>query len=278
MWLNSKTIAAVGLTIMLSGCKNLYTDFGSKTSNDYLLYEAEKDLDALRFDSAINNLDVVLARVPDDSYARYMKSVAHSGRAGLRVVQIFETLSSSGSASIFQILAESFHTINDFRLDDFKVAVDSLEYFSTDPGDRTSEQNFYALFLFLGRIGAVLNRYAYDNNNALLSTTFSACHKVVDKSAVTTGIPDDAIDIIMTMIPRITDTVQKLSEQGSGNLFDVSSLQALGVFSYDPIPCSADSNAPKCLAIRTIINNNSTGLGLGTGSGPEAIACLAAVP
>jgi hypothetical protein len=280
MWPSFKLLVGAILLLQVMGCRNLYRDVSHKTSTDYLLYEAETAIDNLKFDRAIRNLDVVLSRKPNHKHALYMNSIAHAGRAGLRVIRIFETLQGSGSANLFSVLADSFELVDDDDLLDFQKSVNYLEQFAPTADDRSSDENFYALFLYLGRIGSTLNRYAYDQNNDLLLANFSSCHTEVDKAAIKTGIPDDDIDVIMTMIPRIIDTVEKISEQGSANLIDVSSLQALGTFDYDPIPCSDDSNDVDCLSVRTIINNGSTGLGLGTGGpfGLEGTVCALVTP
>ncbi len=280
MSFSSKILFLVLPLVTTAGCDNLYRDFSHKTSTDYLLYEAERDIDNLRFTRAIRNLDEVLRRHPNYSQAKYMNSIAHSGRAGLRVIRIFETIQDSGSANLFLTLANSFELVDDDNLEDFATAVEYLEDIAPTSLERSSDQNFYALFLYLGRVGAVLNRYAFDASNLILAATFSACHTVEAKAAPKTGIPDDGIDVIMTMIPRITDTVDRLSEQGSFDLIDITALQAVGTFGYDPIPCSVDSDDPDCLAVRTIINNGSTGIGLGTGGafGLEGTVCAAVTP
>lgn len=275
-----RTLAGGLLLCTLMGCKNLYQDISHRTSTSYLLYEAERDIDGLKFDRAIRNLDEVLSRVPTHAQALYMNSIAHSGRAGLRVLRILESAQNIGAGSLFAMLGDSLNRIDDDDMDDFKVATDYLEKLGPMPEDRNSDQNFYALFLYLGRIGAVINRFAYDSTNTLLSANFSSCHTVEAKSGPKTGLPDDAIDVIMTNIPRVIDTLERLAQQGSNIAIDVSSLQALGTFYYDPIPCSADPNDLQCLAVRTIINNGSTGVGLGTGGsfGLEGTLCAAVTP
>lgn len=246
----------------------MYRDFADITSTDYLLSDAERYIDDMLFDKAIRNLDEVLKREPSNSQAKYLYSIAHSGRGGLRVIKMFETLTNSGSASLFTNLAESFESVDQGRLRDFSIAVQHLESIGPTADDRDANQNFYALFLYLGRVGALLNHYAYDDDNNQLSATFSACHTIEDKSGPKTGMPDDDIDIVMTTIPRIIETVVRLSEQGStGNIIDTSGLEAIGTFSRDPLPCSDDSMRVECLAVRSIINNPNTGIGLGTGSG-----------
>lgn len=273
---NSITLLFLSLT-SISGCRNLYSDFSHKTSTDYLLYEAKKDINNLRFNRAIRNLNEVLSRSPLSKSGNYLYSLAHAGRADLRVANIFQSML-DGAGSLFVISSESFNVSTDDDLLDFATAVSALETIAPTPQDRDQEENFYALFLYFGRIGAVLNRYAYSDTNTLLTANFSGCHKVSNKAAVKTGIPDDQVDVIMTMLPRVMDTVDRLAEQGVSSLPDVSALAAFANFSYDPIPCSANSNNASCLSVRSIINNNATGVGLGTGVGGEAIACAVTTP
>ncbi|HVJ64294.1 MAG TPA: hypothetical protein VM901_03465 [Bdellovibrionota bacterium] len=271
---------AVVLLVSLTGCKNFYSNFTHRTSTEYLIYDAERFIDNLQFDLAIINLDEVLSRDSTHEQALYLNSIAHSGRAGLRVISIFETVQDGGTSNLFPMLAASFKLMDDTGLADFALAVDYLETVAEDAADRTPDQNFYALFLYAGYIGAVLNRYAYNTSNTLMTANFSACHKVSNKAAVKTGIPDDGIDIIMTMIPRLIDTMDEMASSGSDTLIDTTALENLGTFSYDPIPCSANSNVVACRAVRSIVNNSSTGIGLGTGGpfGAEATVCAAVTP
>jgi hypothetical protein len=264
----------------LTGCKNLYSNFTHRTSTEYLIYDAERFIDNLQFDLAIMNLDEVLTRDATHPQALYLNSIAHSGRAGLRVISIFETIQDGGTTNLFPMLAASFKLTDDTDLADFALAVNYLETVGEEAADRTADQNFYALFLYAGYIGAVLNRYAYNASNTLMTANFSACHKVSNKAAVKTGIPDDGIDVIMTMIPRLIDTMDEMASNGSDALIDTTALENLGTFSYDPIPCSANSSLAACRAVRSIVNNSTTGIGLGTGGpfGAEATVCAAVTP
>jgi hypothetical protein len=265
-----RLLLAVSAVAAVAGCSNALRDFPDKGSLRYKVDQAKNALDAYEFDDAITLIAPVLAQYPTDLDVAYVASAAHAGKAGLRIIDLGAAfVSGLSTKGIFQIFAEHFPDADDDTIDEIETAVTILETAGPRHGNRTTDLNFYALFLYYSRIGATLNRYAFDSSNTLLSA-FRTCRKTVDKTATLTGLPDGAVDTIMTSVPRILDAIDGLSLSGGSfsSLGSLSSALPGGVtLPYDALPCSANSAHAYCLATRLLVAQSKSegGFGLGTG-------------
>jgi hypothetical protein len=260
------------------GCSNAYRNYSSKTSKPYLIEKARALIDAYEFTQAINILRPLSDADPGSEELSYLTATAYAGRAGLRVLDLFQSLADDiSSRTLLQIFARHIPGSTVPTYNDIETAIKVIEAYGSRATNRSQDMNFLALFVFYARIGTLLNLTAYNTDNTLRSN-FKACHRLNAFSAASTGLTNDQVDIIMVTIPRIIETVSTIS--GTGAAFDaiqsISNLQALGIASFDAIPCSANSENPKCLAVRSLVNLGTTdgGIGLGTGEG----TCSATTP
>ena len=251
-----------------NSCINWFRDFGDKSSDNSWYYNAKRAFDDLDFDTAISQITPVLESQPRNEDVVYLAAASYAGRAGLRILDLFLTIASDAATkSMFQMFTEAYPRADDDDIADIESALEILEDFEPLAENRSNAMNFFALFLAYSRIGVILNRYAYDEDNALRDN-FNACEEVDDFDAVTTGLPYAMLDRVMTSIPRIVDAMRGIS--GEGAAFDaLSAVSFAAEFPLDPYPCvdAVGLHLVSCLAVQTLINTGPpSGLGSGLGA------------
>lgn len=302
----SKTLVAVVALGGLTACPNAYRSFPDPTQDEYRMDRAIKALDDLDFDTAIENIDPVLAKKPKNERVAYIAASAYAGRAGLRMIDLYKDMitwiastSGSSTSTMFTTLAEHFPDASDQDIKDMETAKEIIEDYGADVDDRSADMNFFFLFVNLSRIGVTLNRYAYEyttsgsSHIAVKRTNFRACRMTVDLDGTVTGLPDSdtsssdgndhlcgsgsqhacPVDIVMTSLANVFATGDAIP-----NFPDLSSMTtAMGItLPTEPLPCSDDSQALECLGVRTLIAQSKSegGQGLGTGE----TLCATATP
>ena len=270
------------------GCANVFRDFPDKGSYLYRMDRARVKLDANKYDEVITEIEPLIAADPRNADLVYLAVCAYAGRAGLRVLSLFTDIASGLSdKGLFQILAENFVPLSTEGFDladvtavsdvssitDIETAKTIIENYGATASERNSDINYMAFFVYISRIGIVLNRFAYDpDTGAFRDGQFKACKKGIDAAGASTGIPNEGVDIVLTSLPGIADTASYVF--GSSTDLTSSFPPGLGTTAI----CTTTENDPSCLAVRTLIavskEENSSGIGLGTG---EAI-CPVVVP
>lgn len=276
----SRSIAALLVAATLLGsCKNLFQDFTDKTNAEYIKEQTKIKIDAGLWDEAIVTVAPLLADQPQDPEVAYLASSAYAGRAGLRILDAIVAIGSdAGSKGMFEIFAELLVNADLDDQADLETAMTIVENYGAAASDRNADVNFYALFLYYARIGARLAPVAYTDGTK--RTDFTACCK--DTGCPTSvGISDDDVDVVLSTIPRILDTMNGIAVSGSG-IDTLAGLTLPPSFTNDPLPCSAASTGGgspgsdyvvPCTLARSMINQGATlgglGLGLDTGAGLE---------
>lgn len=267
----------LGCVVVLPACSNIYKDFPEKSSDTYRIDAARNALDSNNYSNAISEISPVLATQPQNAEVAYLASAAYAGRAGLRILDLFEQIANSAaSKGLLYIFAQHFSGADADDIADFEQAVQIFQNYSDFAVDRSTDLNFYGIFLYYARIGILLNYYALDPTAGTVLSNFDACHRVVDAApgAVITGLPNAAVDKIFVTLPRIIEIVNAITLGSSfANLTDISSLPALP---RAAIPCTSSSNNVQCLGVRTLVNVGPSGNGIGLGSGSGI--CLVTTP
>lgn len=241
----------------LSSCSNAFRDLPDKSSDEYYIDQARIFLNEFKFTEAIAKIMPVLATQPRNREVVEIAVLAHAGRAGLRVLDlILELGSGSGTISFFKIFAEHFPDADDADVADMQTAITLLETYEADPAERSSGLNLIAMFLYYGRIGVVLHRYAYVDN--VLSPTFDQCS--------TTELPDAALTYIVQSVPKALSASSNISD-ADGVSDALASLTDLPEIQYfigsDTSTCPADQNP--CQSMRSLIGEGTLQIGLGSG-------------
>lgn len=284
---SSRFFAFYGL-LLLSACANVFRDFPDKGSREYRMDKARVAIDEKNWDDAIDGITPVLEDSPDDPDVVYIAATAYAGRAGLRILTLFTELSSSADTKgLFLILAEHF-TLNEGEtldlagftttrgiqaIDDIETAKEIIETYGARAADRNNDINYIAFFVYASRIGVTLSRLALDPDSAYsLRTNFRGCHKVVAPSAAKTGLPNDAVDIVLTSLPRLAETASYVFGASTGVTSGIPS-----GLSFDPI-CATNQIDPTCLTTRALINVGKSEGGIGLGVGVENLCTSGVTP
>lgn len=266
-----------------SGCSNVLREFGNRSSDEFLIYQAKKYLSEQQWDSAIGSITPVMISQPNNEEVFYITASAYAGRAGLRVLDLLSTIAGDvGTKTFFTIFAEHYPGATDETIEDIESATSVIESFAENAVDRSSEMNLFAVFVFYSRIGAVLAKYAFDEEG-VVRDNFTACHTIEDLEGAKTGLPDEAVDIVSTTIPRVVDALSGVTVSG-GAIDSLRGVSLPASLTRTPLPCSSSPTDATCLAARNLVNlgQSAGGIGLGTGglfaeNGPGGI-CLLLTP
>lgn len=247
------------------GCRNLYRDFGDKTSDDYLITQARFDLDALDFDAAISRISPVLVSQPTNAEVVYLAAAAHAGKAGLRVMDLFLQFSSISSNGLIPTLADHFGATTDDDVAQIEEAISIIETYDADPTTRGAHLNFFSVFLYFSRIGAISARYAYDTSG-VLDATFDNCRNTDEGGYL--GIPDASIDSLIDAFVKLGPAI---ANSGSSAFSSVgSAIDALGI-SAPGTSCDTSKNGAMCLIVRDMLGAGPLGTPPGIGFNISAV-------
>ena len=249
-----KLILVFALVLGLASCGNAFRDFPDKSSDAYYIDQARIFLDQFKFDEAIAKITPVLVTQPRNPSVVEIAMLAHAGRAGLRVLDLILELGSS-SDTFFMIFAQHFPNADDDDVADMQRAVEILEAYEPDHLNRTSQFNLIGMFLYYGRIGVTLNRYAYVNN--VLSATFDHCSS--------TDLPDTALTNIVQSLPKALDSASGIGTGGVSDALDgLTSEPTIQQFlGNENAVCPADDTP--CSLMRSLIGEGDLNIGLGSG-------------
>ncbi|MBP7843397.1 MAG: hypothetical protein KA116_01160 [Proteobacteria bacterium] len=247
--------------------KNLFRSTSDEKADSYRIDRARKEIDKENFDTALEYIVPVWERRQTEPEIAYIAANAYAGRAGLRIINLFDSLASDiTTKTVLEIFSEHFIDASLQDVNDMESAIGCIENAGNRGALRNAKTNFFALLVYWARIGANLNYYAYAANN-VKEAGFNACKISVNFGAAT-GLPQNIVDRIMVTVPRIIDTAAYVS--GSGSDFDAILAANLPaefsvLTSFDPIPCPG-TTAPEialCLGVRSVINLNTVGLNTG---------------
>lgn len=261
-WLSKlRLLSLISAVALLASCRNLYRDFGDRTSDDYLIAQARYQLDAYDFDAAIQSITPVLSSQPTNVDVVYLASAAHAGKAGLRVLDLFAAIGSEGSSKgLIQLFAEHYAGADDTTVSEMEAAYSIVEAYDSNPATRGARLNFYSVFVLLSRMGAVSARYALLSDGTL-NSDFNNCQE--SESAIgDTGIPSSAIDIVVDSIVKLPNTI---SYSGSTQFGSMAS-SVSGLLLVAPAQtCVALPGDNMCLVARSIlgtgIDDSPSGIG-----------------
>lgn len=171
----ASTLAFLAIAFIAFGCgANLLSEFGDKTSEAAILFEAKQLTNEGDWSGAITKLETLSATSLAKREIVQFRASLYAGRCGLDMLQYVKSLSEiSVTNSLFMILvakqvADPDHT-------DCATAEDFLQSIDNDAADRTEGENLLMAFTSLAKIGAVLADQADADNDGVADTGYSAC-------------------------------------------------------------------------------------------------------
>jgi hypothetical protein len=100
---------------LLAGCSaNFLKELADKNSDDAIIYDAQKAVNELNYDSAIDLLTVKLSAVGKTKVlARETLASAYAGKCGLNFIDFVDGLASATSGSAFVLVSSAFVGVTD---------------------------------------------------------------------------------------------------------------------------------------------------------------------
>ena len=239
----------------LISCANPYRDFADKNSDSYRFDLAKKNIDDMEFASAISFIEPLLAKYPTNEEIAHTGVSAYAGRAGLRVLELFQEIQEGvSSMGLFKIFARHFPGTVQLNIDDIEKSISIIETYGAAPADRSLDMNLLGLFIYYSEIGVNLNFYAFVPDTIDLNPTFDACDNV--------ALPHAAVDKIVVALYKIQSEIAKISETSSAFAGVTGALDVLGAFP-DTSDCATTPANPFCVLTRNLLNGSQIGLNTG---------------
>lgn len=216
-----KVFITLILSLLMTSCSdpNLFKQFSNQTSDEALYKEALKKIDALEYSAAI---DIITNQMSSAYQSRVdvRESLmgAYAGKCGLTFVTLVDGLGSTQESKIFPLALGAFGSIAiDAASCDNAVAV--LKSFGTST-QRTSNQNLFAAFLGLAKMGVNLRKTLDRESNGLGDGVVDAGYDVCSAPAATTDgqLTDEEMKKVITGLGLVFDNIATLiASIGNGN-------------------------------------------------------------
>lgn len=151
------------ISFITGGCSNnLLKDFGSKSNDDSLLFDAQTAVNAQRYDEAIAIItQQVSANGQTKINARELLASAYAGKCGLNFLNYVDALSNSSSTAAFKMMSAPFVgvAVNP------PYCLSSLQTLDLigPSAQRTTDQNIFAAVVGMVLLGSATRLYT-DNN------------------------------------------------------------------------------------------------------------------
>ena len=153
-------IFIVSVTFLLFSCNgNLFTELSSKTGDEDYIFLAQKYVDQMQYDSAINVITTQLSAVAQNGVkAREILASSYGGKCGLNFIDYTGKLAAQATGSSFYILMSPFIGVV-VQPQFCRTALDTMELIGTTES-RTVNQNAFVAVLGMVLMGTALRGYA----------------------------------------------------------------------------------------------------------------------
>lgn len=150
-------------SIIVSSCtNNILSEFGSKSSDDALLFDAETAINAQSYDEAV---DIITQRVSATGQltakARELLASAYAGQCGLNFIEYTTGLADATSGSTFTLVSAPF-VGKAVSPNSCLLSLQTLDLLGTN-AQRTASQNSFAAVVGMVLMGSSTRLYTDDN-------------------------------------------------------------------------------------------------------------------
>lgn len=153
----------MSLVFLISSCtNNILSEFGSRNSDEALLFDAQTAINAQQYDEAVN---IITQRVSASGQvttkAREILASAYAGQCGLNFVEYTTGLSEATSGSTFVLVSSPFVGIA-VSPGSCLSALQTLDLIGANT-ERTANQNAFAAVVGMVLMGSATRLYTDDN-------------------------------------------------------------------------------------------------------------------
>lgn len=186
-----KNFLVVFMSLVLTtscGQPNVLTEFSQTDSDEALFVEAQKKIDNLEWQAAI---DIIENEISDGYRVRSdvveALAGAYVGKCGLTFLELVSGMTNSPSSNLFPYFMGIFKNMT-LDPDSCETAIGLIESFGT-VSQRTQDQNLFLAILGIARLGVTLS-YKLDqvDHDGLPDASYSVCEDYTDNGDV------DALD------------------------------------------------------------------------------------
>jgi len=143
---------------LFTGCSvNILSEFGDKTTDDALLFDAQMKIDEGDWAGAIEKFDEMSDDFRAEREVRALEASAYAGRCGLRFLDLIQVFTNIGSTLLFRELMESFPGATASQAADCAQAESLIKLIDATATNRTLDENLLMAFLSFVKIGVLLS-------------------------------------------------------------------------------------------------------------------------
>lgn len=259
-------VLLISLLLVLASCSaNLFSELGSKKTDDALLYEAQKAVNEQRYDDAVNIITNQLsATIQQTVEAREILASAYGGKCGLNFAEYVEGLSAATSGSIFVLMSSPFvgQAVDPTSC---LTALQTLDAIGTN-AQRTTSQNAFASVLGMVLMGSATRLYTDDS-----PVNGDGSQDVVDVSC---SLTDPQIDNVILGYAYMAQNFSAVSAQVGGSATTITdsmtvcdALAGAACTNTDPAQITTQIRD----TMKDLMNTVEYGVGTADGSNPLLI-------
>jgi len=257
-----------------AGCQNILSESAQKTTDQALLYEAQKLIDREEYGTAIETIGSMSASARELRNVKRVLASAYAGVCGLNLLELADALSNSSSDSgsgssastLFQMLLSIYKEGTAASVAACNEAENTLLGISATASSRTVDENVLLAFIEFVKIGVVLEINADKaDHDGSVDGAFDSC------ASDATGISDLDVGEIGTGLTIALSSLQAASvNTATGATGSIAALcstldATIGVFdpSYSGFCDKTDPtafNAVELKALRSLTRSNEIGL------------------
>ncbi len=252
------------MLILLQGCsQNILSEFGSKNSDEALLFDAQAAVNAQQYDNAIS---IVTQRVSasgqQSTRAREILASGYAGKCGLNFIDYVTSLADSVSGSTFVLVSSPFVTVS-VSPDSCLSALQTLDLIGTN-AQRTTNQNAFAAIVGMVLMGSATRLYTDDapvNGDGTQDVADASCaltNAQIDKIILGYGYMSLNFSAISGQIGASSSTTI------SDSITTCTSIPGASCSNTDPAQITDQMRD----AMRDLMNTSQYGVGTVDGSNP----------
>jgi hypothetical protein len=264
-------------SMIFFGCSNVLQSASNKTTDAALYEDAQKAMDSSNWDEALAKFGSLSSSYRQKTEVIEAWAGAYAGKCGLDFISYFTSLTSASlsSTTIFKYLMNAW-TQKVINPQYCTLAQSKMEEISTNPANRSIDENVFMAILGMVKIGTYLRYYTdKDGANGGGDGSLDAAVNVCTNNA--SNLADTNLDEIITGMGLITTNLTALTSViGAGditNAFDaINTACAASPGSCSKTSTSSINNTDRDL-YRDLLNTSQTNPTVGAGIG----ACANAV-
>lgn len=270
-----------GIVLFLSftACSvNLLSSFANQQSDEALLTDATTLINQRSYSAALEKFPLMSTSYQNRRDVILLRATANAGAGGLDFLDLANDIQGIGSTSLFTFLMQSFRQGTAATMLSLKTAQTLIGTISSTTANLTNDELMASVMVNLAHMGNILSRYGDANNDGTVDA-INPCNSTDIPEAAS---PNDSIQEFGASLNLAIAALDQLSTNGVS--FGPASATAattactaltaggFGAYAFCGITNPATFTANQLLGLRSIVNESTAGVGLGTCTG-DIVTC-----